>query len=80
MRPPIPPPGSTEPGVEPGVYDKVNDGETFLRTPRGEVSLKAGQARFSDHLGARAPRVLQGIPAFYRCHAEIDRPLASRMR
>jgi hypothetical protein len=30
--------------------------------------------------GARAPRVLPAIPAFYRRHAEIDRPLANRMR
>ncbi len=74
------PPGSTEPGVEPGVYDKVNKGETFLRTPHGEVSLKAGQAGFIDHLGTHAPRRLAAIPPFYRRHAEIDRPLANRMR
>ncbi len=74
------PPGSTEPDVEPGVYDKVNQGETFLRTPNGQVSLKAGQAGFSDHRGERAPRVLAAIPAFYKRHAEIDRPLANRMR
>jgi hypothetical protein len=74
------PPGSTEPGVDPGVYDKVNEGETFLRTPRGEVNLKAGQAGFTDPLGAHAPRRLAAIPAFYRRHAEIDRPLANRMR
>jgi hypothetical protein len=74
------PPGSTEPGVEAGVYDKVNEGETFLRTPRGEISLKAGQAGFSDHQGVRPPRVLPAIPAFYRRHAEMDRSLANRMR
>jgi len=72
--------GSAEPGVDPGVYDKVNEGETFLRTPRGEVNLKAGQAGFSDHQGARAPRVLPAIPAFYKRHAEIDRRLANRMQ
>jgi hypothetical protein len=74
------PPGSTEPGVEPGVYDKVNQGETYLHTQRGDVNLKAGQAGFSDHQGARAPRVLAAIPAFYKRHAEIDRRLANRMR
>jgi hypothetical protein len=74
------PPGSTEPGVEPGVYDKVNQGETYLHTQRGNVNLKAGQAGFSDQLGARAPRVLSAIPAFYKRHAEIDRRLANRMR
>jgi len=74
------PPGSTEPGVEPGVYDKVNQGETYLHTQRGDVNLKAGQAGFSDHQGARAPRVLATIPAFYKRHAEIDRRLANRMR
>jgi hypothetical protein len=74
------PPGSTEPGVEPGVYDKVNQGETILHSQRGDVSLKAGQAGFSDHRGASAPRVLATIPAFYKRHAEMDRPLANRMR
>ena len=74
------PPGSTEPGVEPGVYDNVNRGETYLHTQRGDVNLKAGQAGFSDHQGARAPRVLAAIPAFYKRHAEIDRRLANRMR
>lgn len=74
------PPGSAEAGVEPGVYDKVNEGETFLHTQHGDISLKAGQAGFSDHQGARAPRVLASIPAFYKRHAEIDRPLANRMR
>jgi hypothetical protein len=74
------PPGSTEPGVEPGVYDKVNQGETYLHTQRGDVNLKAGQAGFSDHQGARAPRVLAAIPAFYKRHAETDRRLANRMR
>ncbi len=74
------PPGSAEPGVEPGVYDKVNQGETYLHTQRGDVNLKAGQAGFSDHQGARAPRVLAAIPAFYKRHAEIDRRLANRMR
>jgi hypothetical protein len=44
------------------------------------VNLKAGQAGFSDHRGARAPRVLATIPAFYKRHAEIDRRLANRMR
>jgi hypothetical protein len=74
------PPGSTEPGVEPGVYDKVNQGETFLHSRSGDVNLKAGQAGFSDHQSARAPRVLGAIPAFYARHEAIDRPLANRMR
>jgi len=74
------PPGSTEPGVEPGVYDKVNQGETYMHTQRGDVNLKAGQAGFSDHRGASAPRVLAAIPAFYKRHAQIDRRLANRMR
>src|SRR5579859_2700402 len=74
------PPGSTEPGVEPGVYDKVNQGETYLHTQRGDVNLKAGQAGFSDHQGTRAPRVLAAIPAFYKRHAQIDQRLANRMR
>ena len=74
------PPGTTEPGVEPGVYDKVNQGETFLHSQHGDVNLKAGQAGFSDHQGARAPRVLGAIPAFYARHEAIDRPLANRMR
>ena len=73
------PPGSAEPGLESGVYDKVNQGETYLHSQHGDVNLKAGQAGFSDHRGASAPRVLAAIPAFYKRHAEMDRPLANRM-
>lgn len=58
---------------EPGTYDKVNDGESYIRNPRGEVGIKPGQQAFVHHNGRVTPRLLSRAPAFYRRHAEIDR-------
>ena len=62
---------------EPGTYDKVNDGESFIRNPRGEVGVKPGQHAFVHHNGRVAPRLLARAPAFYQRHAEIDRRAAA---
>src|SRR5581483_8363020 len=74
------PPGATEPGVEPGTYDKVNQGETFIRSAQGEIRLRPGQAGFAHHRADRKPRVLASIPAFYLRHVELDRKLTGRLR
>ena len=74
------PPGATDPGVEPGTYDKVNQGETFIRSAQGEIRVRAGQAGFAHHRADRKPRVLASIPAFYARHAALDRKLTSRLR
>ena len=58
---------------EPGTYDKVIDGESYIRNPRGEVGVKPGQHAFVHHNGRVAPLLLARPPAFYQRHAEIDR-------
>ena len=64
---------------DPGTYDKVNEGESFIRNPKGQdVSVKPGQYAFVHHNSAIAPRVLQRPPAFYQRHAEQDRRAAAR--
>ena len=74
-----PPPGAGEKlEHEPGTYDKVNDGESFIRNPRGEIAVKPGQTAFVHHDARRAPRVLKRAPAFYQRHAEIDKRTAAR--
>ena len=63
-----------------GTYDKVNDGETFIRTPKGEVRLKSGQHGFAHHDLRSPPRLLARPPRFYLRHAEFDRKVAERRR
>jgi hypothetical protein len=74
------PPGSAEAGNAAGVYDKVNEGETVLRSAQGEVRVRSGQAAFSPHGAAQRPRLLAQIPAFYGRHAALDRPLKDRLQ
>lgn len=61
-----------------GTYDKVNEGESYIRNPKGEVSVKPGQAAFVHHAALTAPRVLKQVPTFYERHAEIDKRAAQR--
>jgi len=64
---------------DPGTYDKVNDGESYIRNPKGqEVSVKPGQYAFVHHNANIAPRILQRPPAFYQRHAEQDKRAAAR--
>jgi hypothetical protein len=51
---------------EPGTYDKVNSGSTFLRNEEGEVVIAADQVGFADAGGKKLPRLLERIPDFYR--------------
>ncbi len=74
------PPGAAEAGTEPGTYDKVNEGETFIRSPQGEIRVRPGQAGFAHHRSERKPQILPSVPAFYLHHAEIDRRLVDRVR
>ena len=72
------PPGAGE-DQPPGAYDKVNEGETFIRNEKGQqVSVKRGGYAFVSHDRRMAPRLLQSEPAFYRRHAEIDQRVAAR--
>lgn len=50
----------------PGVYDKVNSGETFIQNERGILSLKPGQIGFAPVRPDLPPQVVLKIPDFYR--------------
>jgi hypothetical protein len=56
----------------PGLYDKVNEGETFIRNGSGELALKRGQIGFTPTRTDRPPLVLQKIPEFYRVDVKVD--------
>jgi hypothetical protein len=59
-------------GAAPGLYDKVNDGETFIRNNRGVLSLKRGEIGFSPLTPIAAPAPLQKIPEFYKVEIKTD--------
>ena len=72
------PPGATH-GHEPGTYDKVNKGETYIRNARGQqVAVRPGRVAYVNPNAAIAPRLLEREPVFYRRHAEVDRRVAPR--
>lgn len=88
-EPKVIPEGSSE--GDPGTYDKVNAGGTFINTPQGRVDVSENHAGFAPHggLGANArPRMLDHVPNFYRPtrnehfiegkHAEIQRNLSTK--
>jgi hypothetical protein len=68
--PPGLPPGAT--GPAPGLYDKVNDGETFIRTQRGVLALTKGQIGFTPTVPDRPPVILPVVPDFYRVEVKTD--------
>jgi len=51
---------------EPGTYDRVNIGETEMRTKEGSIIVRPNQAGFVPHRGAARPRVLERIPALFK--------------
>jgi FecR protein len=53
-------------GAEPGTYDKVNTGATFLAGPGGRVDLDPNEVGFASNLPGAAPMRLEGVPAFMR--------------
>lgn len=56
----------------PGLYDKVNDGETFIRNPNGVLSLKRGDVGFAPQASDIPPQVLLKIPDFYKLELKAD--------
>ncbi len=56
----------------PGLYDKVNDGETFIRNKDGMLSLKRGDVGFAPLTAGQAPQTLPKIPAFYKVEVKVD--------
>src|SRR5713226_1128500 len=57
---------SGSPLGEPGTYDKVNQGGTYLQTAQGRVDVAPGRAGFAGLRRAERPRVLESIPAHFR--------------
>lgn len=51
---------------EAGTYNRVNIGETEMRTAQGSVVVKPNQAGFVPRRGTAAPRVLERVPAVFR--------------
>jgi hypothetical protein len=51
---------------EPGTYNRVNIGETEMRTKEGSIVVRPNQAGFVPRRGALRPRVLDRVPAFFR--------------
>jgi hypothetical protein len=72
------PPG--DPRGEPGVYDKVNEGQAFMRSGNDVVEVPPQRAVFSEW-GAkpRRPRLLASIPGFFRLGPH-EREFAQRAR
>lgn len=63
----IPPAGwSGAPGGEPGSYDKVNSGSTFLQTEGGRIELGANQVGFAPPSPQALPTRLDRVPDFMR--------------
>ncbi|MFZ2307501.1 MAG: hypothetical protein WAW34_09275 [Rhodoferax sp.] len=56
----------------PGLYDKVNEGETFIRNKNGVQSLKAGDVGFAPQAIDTPPQVLLKIPDFYKLELKAD--------
>ena len=63
-----------DPSVVPGLYDKVNSGETFIRNDLGTISLKPGQVGFSPIKPEVPPQMLLKVPEFYKVKLDVDRP------
>ena len=49
-----------------GTYNRVNIGETEMRTAQGSVIVKPNQAGFVAHRGAGAPKLLDRIPPVFK--------------
>jgi hypothetical protein len=56
----------------PGLYDKVNEGETFIRSKGGMLSLKRGDVGFSPLRAGGAPQMLTKLPDFYKVELKTD--------
>jgi len=68
-----------DPRGEPGTYDKVNEGSTVMRSPRGTVEVAPNQAAFFNIDRREPPRVLASVPSFFR-PARNEQRFAERAR
>ena len=62
---PEPQPGQ-KPIGEPGTYDKVNSGSTFIEAPNGRVNVEAGQTGFAPKDAKKKPQLMSKVPDFYQ--------------
>ena len=51
---------------EPGTYDKVNEGGSFIQTPAGRADVAPNQSGFVPYDKGAKPRVLKEIPKHFR--------------
>ena len=80
------PAGSTE--GEPGTYDRVHEGGTYIKNAAGRTEIGANQSGFVSHGKADKPRVLKEHPKFFRAarndhvfktkHAEVQSLIEKR--
>lgn len=59
------PPSQAKAG-EPGTYDLVNAGGTYIQTPWGSVDVSPNQVGFASSEPGSVPVLLQGVPGFLR--------------
>jgi hypothetical protein len=68
-----------DPRGEPGTYDKVNEGSTVLRSPRGTVEVGPNRAAFFHADRREPPRLLASVPKFFQ-PARNEQRFAQRAR
>ncbi|MDT3735220.1 MAG: FecR domain-containing protein [Denitratisoma sp.] len=51
---------------DPGSYDKVNVGGSYIQTRHGSIDVKPNQAGFAPLRGRPVPRILPQVPAFFK--------------
>lgn len=80
------PKGSKE--GDPGTYDKVNEGGSYIQNAGGRADIGVNQSGFVSHDKAAKPRLLKDIPAHFRAgrnerlfagkHAEVQSRIGKR--
>jgi hypothetical protein len=74
-----PPPAPGEKAEHPpGTYDKVNSGQSIIRSPLGSLPVRPGQTAFAQFEAKAKPQMLSRPPAFYQRQADIDKRVALR--
>ena len=73
---------------DPGTYDKVNEGGSFIQTPAGRADVAPNQAGFVPHDKGAKPRLLSEVPKHFRAgkfdqrfigkHAEVNARMEKR--
>ncbi len=72
------PEDAANPEGEPGLYDKVNEGESFIQNQQGKIFVKPNQSGFVPFHGRAAPRLLASIPRFFRATRNEQRIFQKR--